>query len=176
MASKEEHVLETAFNIFYKHGYNRVTVNEIAEAAGISRPALYLLFNSKEQIFNAAIKRNVEVLLADIRTQIAEIDDPSIAIRKAINLWAIQYFDRNRDSPEAREITEASKEISKDINEFAAEKFELILSELIPNTREYSASEIAHIVNYSIKGLKQTATNGKELQELVEHLLILLNL
>jgi len=46
--AKREKVLEAALGVFLRYGYKRVTMNDIAEAARISRPALYLVFDSKD--------------------------------------------------------------------------------------------------------------------------------
>ena len=40
-----------AARAFSKNGYRRTTMNDIAEAADMSRPALYLAFKNKEHIF-----------------------------------------------------------------------------------------------------------------------------
>jgi AcrR family transcriptional regulator len=41
-------------------------MNEIAEAAGISRAGLYLYFKNKEEIFNAAIVHHGYTLIEEI--------------------------------------------------------------------------------------------------------------
>ena len=42
--AKRDKVLAAARGIFLRYGFKRVTMNDIAEAASISRPALYLVF------------------------------------------------------------------------------------------------------------------------------------
>jgi AcrR family transcriptional regulator len=49
--AKRDKILAAALDVFVRYGYKRVTMNDIAAAAGISRPALYLVFESKEDIF-----------------------------------------------------------------------------------------------------------------------------
>jgi AcrR family transcriptional regulator len=46
--------VEAAGEVFLRYGYARTTMGDIAKAAGMSRPALYLLFPGKEQVFSAA--------------------------------------------------------------------------------------------------------------------------
>ena len=55
---KEQKVLNAAWSVFMKYGYKRVTMGDIAEAAGISRPALYLIYNKKEDVFRAVVRHN----------------------------------------------------------------------------------------------------------------------
>ena len=49
--SKKSKILTAARAVFLRYGYKRISMNDIAEAAGVSRPALYLLFKNKEEIF-----------------------------------------------------------------------------------------------------------------------------
>ena len=44
-------VLEAAFQAFTSYGYKRTTMDDIARAAGMSRPAVYQHFPNKEAIF-----------------------------------------------------------------------------------------------------------------------------
>jgi AcrR family transcriptional regulator len=49
-------ILAAAFHVFTTYGYRRTSMADIAEAAGMSRPALYQLFRSKEDIFRAYVE------------------------------------------------------------------------------------------------------------------------
>jgi len=46
-------ILNKALELFSAKGYEGVTVNEITEAAGITKPTLYYYFGSKEGLFEA---------------------------------------------------------------------------------------------------------------------------
>lgn len=48
---KRQRVLDAAMKIVLAYGYHRTTMDDIARAAGISRPALYLLFKNKAEIY-----------------------------------------------------------------------------------------------------------------------------
>ena len=48
-------VMETAIALFTERGYDRTSMNDIAAALGITKPALYYYFAGKEEIFVAAI-------------------------------------------------------------------------------------------------------------------------
>jgi len=63
---KRQRIVSAALAVFFKYGYQRVSMNEIAEAAGISRPGLYLYFSSKEEVFRAAILQFADSLIEEI--------------------------------------------------------------------------------------------------------------
>ena len=46
-------ILEAAFRRFARYGYRRTSLGDIADEAGLSRPALYHYFRNKEDVFGA---------------------------------------------------------------------------------------------------------------------------
>ncbi|MGH3734088.1 MAG: TetR/AcrR family transcriptional regulator [Micromonosporaceae bacterium] len=56
-AVREQQMLDAAAAVFSRHGYHTATVDEIADAAGISKPMVYLYFGSKEELFVAVVER-----------------------------------------------------------------------------------------------------------------------
>ena len=65
--ARRRRVVETATGIFLRYGYARTTMADIAQAAGLSRPTLYLTFPDKEGVFQAVIETMVAAKLATIR-------------------------------------------------------------------------------------------------------------
>jgi AcrR family transcriptional regulator len=67
-----EILLEAAARVLQQLGYARATTNRIAEAAGVSVGTLYEYFADKDAIFDALIQRQIEVLVAAVRS--ADLD------------------------------------------------------------------------------------------------------
>ena len=68
---KKSRILAAARSVFLRYGFKRVSMNDIAEAAAVSRPALYLLFKNKEEIFIAAYLRWVDETIAHVNEAMA---------------------------------------------------------------------------------------------------------
>ena len=51
------HILDTAELVFEQHGVSGTSLNEIAQAAGLSRGAIYWHFQDKADLFNAMMER-----------------------------------------------------------------------------------------------------------------------
>ncbi len=51
--TKHDQIIAAAMKVFGRYGYRRSSMALIAEAAGVSRPALYQDFNGKEDVFRA---------------------------------------------------------------------------------------------------------------------------
>jgi TetR/AcrR family transcriptional regulator len=57
---RRERFLRAAVGCFARHGYRRTSMDVIAQAADVSRPALYQYFRNKEEIFRAAVGWGLE--------------------------------------------------------------------------------------------------------------------
>lgn len=53
--ARREQILEVALEIFGRSGYHGASMNEIAEAAGVTKPVLYQHFDSKSELFAALL-------------------------------------------------------------------------------------------------------------------------
>jgi TetR/AcrR family transcriptional regulator len=68
---KREHILEAALEVFSVNGFRGSTIDQIAEAAGMSKPNILYYFRSKEEMHVILIRRLMDRWLAPLR----EIDD-----------------------------------------------------------------------------------------------------
>jgi AcrR family transcriptional regulator len=59
-----DRILDAAMLVFLRHGFRRSSIEQAAEAAGLTRQALYHHFKSKEALFRAVIERLHENALA----------------------------------------------------------------------------------------------------------------
>jgi AcrR family transcriptional regulator len=56
MKDTRERILETALDLFIERGYERTSLREIAERIGVTKPALYYHFASKEEILRTLVE------------------------------------------------------------------------------------------------------------------------
>lgn len=63
-----ERVLEAAYKLFRRQGYNRVTMDHIAEAAKLTKRTLYHHFNSKDQLLADVLEAQHHLALQAFRT------------------------------------------------------------------------------------------------------------
>lgn len=54
---REQQMLDSAAQLFGEHGYHAVSMDQIAESVGLSKPMLYAYFDSKEGLCAACLKR-----------------------------------------------------------------------------------------------------------------------
>ena len=83
--SRRDEILEIAVELFAKHGYHGVSMDDIGTAAGVTGPALYHHFAGKEAMLAAALIPVSEDLLEGGRKRVAEHpDDPGAALESLI--------------------------------------------------------------------------------------------
>src|ERR1700757_4521695 len=63
-AKPQDRILDAALSVFRRHGFRRSSIEQAAEAAGLTRQALYHHFSSKQALFRAVLERLFEDALA----------------------------------------------------------------------------------------------------------------
>lgn len=65
--ARRRDILSAAALVFAKYGYQRATIDQISEAAGIAKGSIYLTFASKEDLFYALFEDFVHNMLVDVQ-------------------------------------------------------------------------------------------------------------
>jgi AcrR family transcriptional regulator len=71
-AVREPQMLEVAGRIFASRGFHEASMDDIAQAAGISKPMLYNYFGSKEGLYFAYVNLSYREIIAAIDEAVAE--------------------------------------------------------------------------------------------------------
>src|SRR5215216_5201638 len=53
--ARREQLLDVALDVFARTGYHDTSMNDVAEAAGVTKPVLYQHFESKRELFQALL-------------------------------------------------------------------------------------------------------------------------
>ena len=174
---KKAKVLAAAQTVFFRYGYRRATMGDIASAAGLSRPALYLLFCNKEEIFEAVLRDFTTRTLADIREGLAAQPTPEAKLRFAFELWAVRPFGLLLASPDARELIECGFEFARDAIDQATTAIEGELAAILAPLHAKAAAQalapdqIARILNRAVHGFKESAKSTEDLGAMIDGLL-----
>ena len=87
--ARRTQLLGAARDVFAAHGYHAAAMDDIAEAAGISKPVLYQHFPSKLELYRALLTTYTDELTARLRSALLETTDNEQRVRGAISA----YFD-----------------------------------------------------------------------------------
>jgi AcrR family transcriptional regulator len=75
---RAERILDVTAGLLLRHGYKRVTIDDVAAGAGIGKGTIYLHWKTREALFWAVLQRDAARLLEQILDQLAE--DPGLAL------------------------------------------------------------------------------------------------
>jgi AcrR family transcriptional regulator len=90
---RRELVLATALDTFARYGYRKTSMEDVARAAAISRPGLYLLFGSKQELFSAAVRQALDRSLAAVSEALASPTRPlRDRLLDAFDHWSGRYI------------------------------------------------------------------------------------
>ena len=99
---KETRVLEATKRVVLRYGDRRVTMQDIADESGISRPALYLIFANKEEAFLAAIRDFTASSMKIIQEGVAQQPTVEARLQFAFEVWTVKPFELMLESPDAK--------------------------------------------------------------------------
>jgi AcrR family transcriptional regulator len=77
-------ILDAAFEAVARFGLSRLTVDDVARRAGISRQTVYRYFDSKDALILALVAREEEALLDGVRAAHREAPSLREAIRRSV--------------------------------------------------------------------------------------------
>jgi AcrR family transcriptional regulator len=96
-AEREQQVLDIAHKRFAEHGYGAVTMDDVAAAAGVTKPLLYAYFGNKERLYLACMERAGEALFATVGEAVSHADSPADALRRGLHAF-FAFVDEDRDA------------------------------------------------------------------------------
>ncbi len=89
MVNKEEYrkkIVITSRQIFGRFGFHKTTMEEIARALKIGKSSIYYYFNSKEEIFEAVVRYEANLLRNELTKAIKSVDSPIVKMGIYINV------------------------------------------------------------------------------------------
>src|ERR1700739_4837647 len=87
-AEREAAMLRTAGHRFAARGFHAASMEEIAEAAGISKPMLYNYFGSKEGLYAAYVRSSAQALIRSMR----EAASPSASAQDRLRAGLLAFL------------------------------------------------------------------------------------
>lgn len=79
-----QEIVDQAVQLFTLKGYHNTSINDLLAATGLTKGGLYGHFASKEEIWNAAYDRAVEIWSAIVFRGVREVPDPLLRIQRVI--------------------------------------------------------------------------------------------
>ena len=122
------HLLDCALTLFAARGYDAVGVQEIVEAAGVTKPTLYYYFNSKRGLLNILLDEWFTPLTAAVR-QAAEYQGDLVMSLRGVML---AFFNFAVENPAfyrlqlALYFASPESEPNQAVSQFSIEQYRLV--------------------------------------------------
>lgn len=96
---REAEILAAAAVLFAEKGFRAMDVQQVADRARVGKGTVYRYFNTKEDLFLAALRNNMEDLSDTARAAAEAVTDPLEKIRQSMRA-IILFFERHPETAE----------------------------------------------------------------------------
>lgn len=92
-----EAIMKAGLELIYEHGYEAVSLRQLAQAVGIQSGSLYNHIRSKQELLVTLVVRHLGHLLESADEALSGIDDPKEALRAFIAFHMNYHMSRKRE-------------------------------------------------------------------------------
>lgn len=112
---RREAILGAGLSVFMRYGFSRVTMDDIAREAGISRPGLYREFRNKAAIYAALADKLLSDAVSAAERVLASSGPIGERLMKAIDVGMLDHIAEISRSPHGSEILDQKEKLTGDI-------------------------------------------------------------
>jgi AcrR family transcriptional regulator len=148
-----QRILDAAKELFTARGLEKVTITDIASAAGVSAPTLYALFQSKTGILKAVVERSFfGARYAEIAQQAEKARDPEEILRITASISRIILDTEREEIGLMRGVSALSPELKAIETEMENVRFKLqegrarLLVKSVPAARRLGLARVRDIL------------------------------
>jgi len=165
---RRDRIIAAGTDVFLRYGHARTTMGDVAEKAGISRPALYLVFPRKEDIFAAVIEHLIEETLEKYREALPRFRSLDRKLHFCCEQWAGHGYDLTQAHPDAKDVFNLAfppvREMYTTLEAFLAD----LLREAVSGSKlKTTPEELARVLIFGMRGFKDIATDGAHMRRLI---------
>lgn len=176
-------ILQEAFNAFAHYGFKRTTMDDIARAAGISRPALYLVYRNKADIFRACMLSMMEEMRVRVAACFAKDVDIVCGVERALDEGILRPHREISATTHGAEIFDTSHEFAADLflawmrtmeEEIASGLEAAEKAGQITFASAHSPATVASLMLDAVEGMKSRNSDMDLVAEKIRHLVRLM--
>ena len=175
--TKADKILGAALGCFKQYGFKRTSMDDIAKAADISRPAIYNLFKNKTDVFRSLSEKFHGQTLESAQAALAMNSPLQQRIAGAMAARMSPLYALAHDSLHGPELFDVNQSTSADINAQADDVFLQMLTaalqggldakDITGGTETLAARELAQFIIASAYGLKSFAFSAQDYEALL---------
>ncbi|WP_116204720.1 TetR/AcrR family transcriptional regulator [Amycolatopsis circi] len=158
-SSRRQTLIKVAGELFHERAFDAVTTEMIGARAGVTGPALYRHFSSKQALLIAVLEDPLKDLLANARETAAEVTDPRKALEAMIdyhvtrslqNVPSTLVFLKNEHN-----VPEEERHRMRRMMRLYAEEWSALVERLRPDLSDAQNRVLTHAVFSMINSIPQ---------------------
>lgn len=172
---KRQQILDTSLAVFCRYGFQKTSMLDIAQAAGMSRAALYLHFRNKEDVFRSGSERAHAEVMRQVEAALATGTDVMHRIEGALAAFLQGLMEQISASAHGQELFDANMALAGDITREARAKLVSLLARALADANaagEISlaavgsqAMDLAALIVATVDGIKHAQGGGSNLRD-----------
>lgn len=163
---KQQAILEAAWAAFATYGYRKTSMDDIARGAGVSRPALYLHYRNKEDIFRSLARHIYDLAARDLEAELAREGPLPERLAAAFEAQSGEFMEAMLSSPHGLELLDTGFQTAADIAETGEARCVALYAAWLEREAEAGrahlsgpAGDVAATMMAALKGIKHGAAD-----------------
>ena len=171
--ARERKILEAAAQVFVRYGVKRTSMGDIAEEAGVARQTLYNVYNSKDDVFRAALNLFHQTMMAGLMDALEEADTLQERMDIVLEHTILAPYRQLQALPHGDEFEEGFNTVGKAAIEDGQTAIRHVVADILtPYTKALKSKNmepvgLADFLVRSAKAAKMTAKDEAHLKALL---------
>lgn len=151
-AVRQRQLVELAEKLFAERGFARTSMEELARRAGVTKPVIYELFESKDGLFRACVDRAIERMAASIVEAFRSETEPEARLR-AGGVAFLRFARDNRVAWDLMAMQGRFADQAQAVRRDQAQLIRTLMTEIAPpGTDPQELEAVAYAVNSAYEG------------------------
>lgn len=174
-------IVNAAMLSFSRYGFKRTKMDDIAQASGMARTALYKIYRNKEHIFHDLVEHVHAQALNSALVALKSEKKLTIRLSDALIARDTHLLQIGHSGPHADEIAELYSSLARELAQTYNAKLVDALKDAIEDARSNdnytlpsafkSSRDMAHLLRLSLEGVKTEIKGVREFEKLARQLI-----
>lgn len=163
---RQQAILNAAFVAFATYGFRKTSMDDIAKGAGVSRPALYLRFRNKEDVFRQMVAIYYDTTVAEVAAALQQPGTLGEVLDRAFAMQAGEVTEKLFNSSHGIELMDTSHTTAADLAAAGEARLRAVLAAWLSAqsaagkiTLDGPPEDTADAIAVALKGAKMAGTD-----------------
>lgn len=159
LTARSKAILQAATTVFTRYGYGRASMADIAAEAGLSRPALYAHFSSKEDVYRTLADALTEAALAAAEAAFPPGKPFAEGLSDAVLAKDLGFFRMVHTTPHGADILSQIPDLTAGLHAATEQRFAKLIARRAPKS---AGAGFALTAARAFEGIKSGAKTEAE--------------